>query len=549
VPSIRSAGDGAPGERRARGGEVSAAGSVPSAYGPVPRLDVSSELDLQPRPSPVLARIGFQSGSALDSAIYACLLLFCAMLPHSKAVTEIAYTLALVLWLVKLIVKREHPLAQPLVPALMAFLSLSAISTMLGPVPIFNWDRMKSVGLLIISVIFAQNVRTMRRVRALTALLIVSTVASVAYTGFLYAYGIGARIETPAPALTSLGVLPGDVIWSVNRHRVHNPRAFEHEVRRLDPAQPVTLQLARGEWLSKFTVRTDPSSLAKTGLLQPAALRRARPPRAQGSLGYDVTYAEVLVQVALLTWGLLLAATLARRRLKWPLFAAFVLMCAALGATLTRASLVSCFVGAIVVFWLSIPNAKARALSLIVLIVAALGAAAVVQHGRGLSMVARKDAGTEYRVLMWEDGLRLARQHPFFGVGMDTIKADWRELGIRAYARFPIKSHFHSTPIQLAAERGLLTLAAWIWLMVLYIRLLLRLVKRAPDWFSRGLALGLLAATIGFLNSSLVHYNLGDSEVQMLFWFLMGLAIVLDRLTIAPTSSCQPLEAQPVRTA
>jgi O-antigen ligase len=486
--------------------------------------------------APAPAKVEITKAAWFDSAIYACLLLFCAALPHSKAVTEIAYTAALVLWLAKLVIRRERPLDQPLTLALLAFLLFSAISTTLGPVPLFNWDRMKSVALLIISVLFAQNVRTLRQVRTLVGLLIVSSMVSLAYTGFLYAYGIGARVVRADPILNSAGIAAQDLVVAVNGHRVHSPATVARRVRQADPNLPLRLQLAREELVGmtrdenvRLQVQLDPR-IAKDELLQPGVLAHGRPLRAQGTLGYSVTYAEVLLQIALLIWGLLLAATLTRRKLKWALFAAFILICAALGATLTRASLVSCFASEVIVFWLCIPRAKARVLSIVVLTIAALGMSVIIHRGRGLGMVAPKDAGTEYRVLMWEDGLRLTREHPFFGVGMDTIKAEWNQLGIRAYQRFPLRSHFHSTPIQLAAERGLLTLAAWIWLMVLYLRLLLRLRKCPADWFLRGASLGILAATIGFLSSSLVHYNLGDSEVQMLFWFLMGLAIALNRM-------------------
>ena len=39
--------------------------------------------------------------------------------------------------------------------------------------------------------------------------------------------------------------------------------------------------------------------------------------------------------------------------------------------------------------------------------------------------------------------------------------------------------------------------------------------------------LGILGALTGFLISSLVNYNYGDSEVVMLFWSLMGIALVI----------------------
>jgi hypothetical protein len=39
--------------------------------------------------------------------------------------------------------------------------------------------------------------------------------------------------------------------------------------------------------------------------------------------------------------------------------------------------------------------------------------------------------------------------------------------------------------------------------------------------------LGALGALSGFLLSSLVNYNYGDAEVAMLFWWLMGAAMVV----------------------
>ncbi|MEJ7711016.1 MAG: hypothetical protein WKF84_14410 [Pyrinomonadaceae bacterium] len=34
---------------------------------------------------------------------------------------------------------------------------------------------------------------------------------------------------------------------------------------------------------------------------------------------------------------------------------------------------------------------------------------------------------------------------------------------------------------------------------------------------------------IGFVSSGMVHYNLGDSEVAMVFYLIMGVALVLER--------------------
>ncbi|MFB3916408.1 MAG: O-antigen ligase family protein [Terriglobales bacterium] len=474
------------------------------------------------------------STTRLDIAIYAFLLLFAGALPLAKSVAQSAYSIALVLWLAKLIFRRERPLQQPLIPALLAFISLSAISSVLSPTPVVTWHVMKQVALLLIAVLVAQNLRTLRQIKTVVLVLIASTLVSIGYTGWQYAHGIGAEVVNVAPGteLAGAGLLTHDIILKVDRHRVHTPTELASAIRRMDPKRPVKLQFGRGDWLKKFDTQVS------AGALQRAQFVLARPPRAQGSLGYTVTYAHVLLQVALLAWGLLLAATVARKRFKWVLLIVFVLICVTLGATVTRAALLSLCVAGVVTFWVVVPRGVARGFSIAAVVLVVLAASLWVHRERGIGMVATGDAGTQYRLLMWEDGLRLIRQHPVFGVGMDSIKLLWRQYHLRAYERFQFHSHFHSEPIQIAAERGLPVLAAWIWLMVLYVRLLLRMLRHTSGsgWVLRGIALGMFGAAVGFLVSTLVHSPLTDSATQMTLWLLMGTTIAFDRSLGAETA-------------
>ena len=96
----------------------------------------------------------------------------------------------------------------------------------------------------------------------------------------------------------------------------------------------------------------------------------------------------------------------------------------------------------------------------------AAGAVFWIQHTRGLKWVDRRDPGTQYRLLMWKDGARLATQHPLFGVGMDSAQNRWPEWHLEGFAKFQQFWNFHSDLVQLAAERGFLTLAAWLWFVV-----------------------------------------------------------------------------------
>ena len=108
------------------------------------------------------------------------------------------------------------------------------------------------------------------------------------------------------------------------------------------------------------------------------------------------------------------------------------------------------------------------------------------------------------------------------------MKEHWNEWG------FPGKDmlHLHSTPLQLAFDRGLPALLLWLWLMFWFWRNIARTERRASDMGDTntyGILLGALGALTGFFASSLVNYNYGDGEVALLFWWLMGITIVLER--------------------
>ena len=89
----------------------------------------------------------------------------------------------------------------------------------------------------------------------------------------------------------------------------------------------------------------------------------------------------------------------------------------------------------------------------------------------------------------------------------------------------------HSDYLQIALERGVPALVAWLALMAIYGRTLWRLRKRIPagDWIEKGTVLGALGGLVGFMISGIVHYNWGDSEVVMIFYAIMGLSLVLER--------------------
>lgn len=154
-----------------------------------------------------------------------------------------------------------------------------------------------------------------------------------------------------------------------------------------------------------------------------------------------------------------------------------------------------------------------------------------LQQSRQIGFFDFTDESIKWRQTVWREGFDLWTENPrhfVLGVGMDSIKKYAKDWHLFDDGRLPM-GHFHSTPLQLLVERGLPALIIWLIVLGIYARTLWKGLRSAAsgDWRSRGILLGCLGGTIGFLTSSLVHYNLGDQEVAMVFFMLMGLAVYL----------------------
>jgi len=204
----------------------------------------------------------------------------------------------------------------------------------------------------------------------------------------------------------------------------------------------------------------------------------------------------------------------------------------ALGMTVTRASWVGFGVSAAVMLVLSVSRrtvliAAACAIPLV------LGAVILLQQKRNVGFVDAKDQSISWRETVWREGFQLLvskPRHLLVGVGMDSIKGHWREWGLFDNGRLPI-GHMHSNLLQIALERGVPALIVWLLLLAVYARMLIRIVWTTPGamYEARGIALGALGGLVGFFTSGVVHYNWGDSEVVTVFYFIMGLSLIVER--------------------
>ena len=480
----------------------------------------------------------------LETGIYACLVAIALCAPLSIKATVNCFRAASVLWVILLCTRKRKLWTQPLTLPLALLLVLTAISSAFSVDPFLSWGRMRTVTLAFMAVIIGQTVSTLHRVRILAFVVIGATLLTVAYTGWQYTAGIGVEAVGSQAAIAPLrrfGILPGDIIRSVNGKSTRRGDQLLAELERSQTAVKIVLWRETPNAFQPMNSKVAPRKL-KDALQQPGIqLVRGHPPRAQGFYKHYFPFSGVLVLVGLLVGGITMEVALKARI---ALAGAFIAIATAVGLTLTRSSLFALFIGTLVIVF---TRPKRRTAWITVAAVIALSCAGVywIQRHRAAATAQAQDPGTEYRFLMWRDSVKLVKAHPLLGVGLDSVAGDWQRWDLEAYRRFPLHSHFHSSPIQIAVECGLPALAVWIWLLAAYAIFLFRLQRGLrTNALVRGLIVGIFAGLIAFVLSGFLQYNFGDAEVMVIFWFSMGLAFAVSRIKEeARTSPIAPFDS------
>lgn len=301
---------------------------------------------------------------------------------------------------------------------------------------------------------------------------------------------------------------------------------------------PVVFRLARGRRAQTVAtiVVTVGAATAIFGVVQYGILEFDNlGQRPSGSMGHYMTYSGLLTLVIALAGARVLFDP---RERVWSLLVMPALL-AALAVTLTR----SYMIGAAAALGVLCVLRDMR-----LLVVAPMAAALFIVvappqvTARLYSSFDMEDPTVRDRFAMSRSGIRIISDYPVTGVGPDMVKnvyADYRDPG----AVQDENPHLHNVPLQIAAERGLPALGAWLVFLGMLVR---DLMRRMRGGTSLALPAAGLAAVAGMLVGGLFEYNFGDSEFLMLFLVLITLPAAAAYGAPPPGSPSTPADTRPV---
>jgi O-antigen ligase len=249
-----------------------------------------------------------------------------------------------------------------------------------------------------------------------------------------------------------------------------------------------------------------------------------------------MTYAGVLMLAA----PLLLAIRDRWRTIALHLLA--ILALAMVGLTMTRSAWLGCG-AALAVFLIcrfvpgvagegrgARPRWAAYGVSIVVglivitlLLVSFAGHEAIME--RGASIFDPSNATNVDRLAMAATGLRLIANYPVLGIGPGLMAEVYPAWAVEWAVRQD-NPHLHNNVLQIAAERGLLGLAMWLWMIAAFFVGAWRVLRHSGSQGEGGPeARAALAALAGFLVMGMFEYNFSDSEVLMALLFILTLPI------------------------
>jgi O-antigen ligase len=146
-------------------------------------------------------------------------------------------------------------------------------------------------------------------------------------------------------------------------------------------------------------------------------------------------------------------------------------------------------------------------------------------YDRAASTFSLDDPSNKDRIAMAVTGLKMIDAYPALGIGPGRT-AELYPAWVVDWGVNDDNPHLHNNLLQIAAERGLIGLAAWLWMIAAFVLVSWRVLRtRGAAGEGGPEARAALAALAGFLAMGMFEYNFSDSEVLMALLYVVSLPL------------------------
>lgn len=137
------------------------------------------------------------------------------------------------------------------------------------------------------------------------------------------------------------------------------------------------------------------------------------------------------------------------------------------------------------------------------------------------------------RISIYNNAINMIKHHPFIGVGLNTFSKNYgkyKTAQAEKYAHTADTIYAHNIYLQMAGETGLLGLAVFLLFLFQVFRQAFNTLRKLNDGYLKIIGLSLVACVIAFLVNGLTETSLYYPRVVMVFWYLIGVSLSLNRL-------------------
>lgn len=265
--------------------------------------------------------------------------------------------------------------------------------------------------------------------------------------------------------------------------------------------------------------------LAAAGLAQYLAGYGSLDRRIRGPFSHYMTFSGLLLICDLLLIAGLTMRSRWRGAWRWAALAALVVINVALLGTLTRSAWIG--LGLTLTLYLLV-RAPRWLLAYVpaALLLALLAPPRILE--RISSITDLRDRSNYDRLCMLEAGFTMVAERPWFGMGPEMVERRYPIYRPPSAPRYEVP-HLHNSFLQLAAERGLPALAAYLALLAGSAAIAWRQYVREGRMAGpcADLYVGMLLALLAFNVAGLFENNWGDTELQRPALFLLALPFCL----------------------